>query len=83
MGCVSQSQKGLTVSRDAAMAKVSELSAQLKDERMKSLELEKQLQSVSVANVQREQVNTWLYTEMSYVLYDAQPLFKRYSGVFL
>lgn len=38
------------------MAKVDELSAQLKEERMKSLDLEKQLQASSVAAVRMQQV---------------------------
>lgn len=38
------------------MAKVDELSAQLKEERMKSLDLEKQSQASSVAAVRMQQV---------------------------
>lgn len=38
------------------MAKVDELSTQLKEERMKSLDLEKQLQASSVAAVRMQQV---------------------------
>lgn len=51
-----QSQRTLKVSHDAAMAKVDELSAQLKDERMKSLELEKQLQTSVISKINMEQV---------------------------
>uniref|UniRef100_A0A8C4H861 RPGRIP1 like n=1 Tax=Dicentrarchus labrax TaxID=13489 RepID=A0A8C4H861_DICLA len=43
-----ESQRTLKASHDAAMAKVDELSAQLKDERLKSLDLEKQLQNYSL-----------------------------------
>lgn len=38
------------------MTKVDELSAELKEERMKSLDLEKQLQASSVATVRTQQV---------------------------
>lgn len=44
------------MSHDAAMAKVDELSTELKEERMKSLDLEKQLQASSVATVRTQQV---------------------------
>lgn len=40
-----QSQKTLKASHDTAMAKVDELTGQLKEERLRSLGLEKQLQS--------------------------------------
>lgn len=40
-----QSQKTLKASHDAAMVKVDELTRQLKEERLRSLSLEKQLQS--------------------------------------
>ncbi|XP_030587414.1 protein fantom isoform X3 [Archocentrus centrarchus] len=50
-----ESQHTLRVSHGAAMAKVDELSAQLKDERMKSLELEKQLQSAGISRMRMEQ----------------------------
>lgn len=55
--CWFQSQRTLKASHDAAMMKVDELSAQLKDERMKSLDLEKRLQSSAVANIRMEQVS--------------------------
>lgn len=55
--CWFQSQRTLKASHDAAMMKVDELSAQLKDERMKSLDLEKRLQSSTVANIRMEQVS--------------------------
>ncbi|XP_035521640.1 protein fantom [Morone saxatilis] len=51
-----ESQRTLKASHDAAMAKVDELSAQLKDERLKSLDLEKQLQSSNIARIQMEQL---------------------------
>lgn len=54
--CGFQGQRSLKVSHDTAMAKVDELSAQLKEERMKSLELEKQLQASGVAAVRTQQV---------------------------
>ena len=47
----------LKTSHNAAMLKVDELSAQLKDERMKSLDLEKQLQSSTVARMKMDQVS--------------------------
>lgn len=40
-----QSQRTLKASHDTAMAKVDELTQQLKEERLKSLGLEKQLQT--------------------------------------
>uniref|UniRef100_A0A3B4EY20 RPGRIP1 like n=1 Tax=Pundamilia nyererei TaxID=303518 RepID=A0A3B4EY20_9CICH len=43
-----ESQQTLKLSHEAAMAKVDELSADLKNERLKRLELEKQLQSASL-----------------------------------
>lgn len=55
--CCFQSQRTLKASHDAAMMKVDELSAQLKDEKMKSLDLEKRLQSSAVANIRMEQVS--------------------------
>ncbi|KAM9352398.1 protein fantom [Symphorus nematophorus] len=51
-----ESQRSLKASHDAAMAKVDELSAQLKDERLKSLEVEKQLQSSTMAKIKMEQL---------------------------
>lgn len=54
---VSQSQQTLKLSHEAAMAKVDELSADLKNERLKRLELEKQLQSASVSRTRMEQVS--------------------------
>lgn len=53
-----QNQSTLKASHDAAMMKVDELTAQLKDERMKSLDLEKRLQSSAVVNVRMKQVST-------------------------
>lgn len=54
--CGFQSQRTLKLSHDAAMLKVDELSAQLKEERMKSLDLEKQLQSSTISKIKMEQV---------------------------
>lgn len=54
--CGFQGQRSLKVSHDAAMTKVDELSADLKEERMKSLDLEKQLQASSVAAIRTQQV---------------------------
>lgn len=54
--CGFQGQRSMKVSHDAAMTKVDELSAELKEERMKSLDLEKQLQASSVAAVRTLQV---------------------------
>ncbi|CAI5671133.1 unnamed protein product [Oreochromis niloticus] len=51
-----ESQQTLKLSHEAAMAKVDELSADLKNERLKSLELEKQLQSASIARMRMEQL---------------------------
>uniref|UniRef100_UPI0037E7B87E protein fantom n=1 Tax=Semicossyphus pulcher TaxID=241346 RepID=UPI0037E7B87E len=53
---IQESQRSLKASHDAAMLKVDELSAQLKDERMKSLELEMQLQSSNISRKQMEQL---------------------------
>ncbi|XP_067447147.1 protein fantom [Thunnus thynnus] len=53
---IQESQRTLKVSHDAAMMKVDELSAQLKDERLKSLELEKQLQSSVISTKKMEQL---------------------------
>uniref|UniRef100_A0A3B5BLS3 RPGRIP1 like n=1 Tax=Stegastes partitus TaxID=144197 RepID=A0A3B5BLS3_9TELE len=50
-----ESQQTLKASHEAAMAKVDELSAQLKDERLKSLDLEKELQSSSISRIKMEQ----------------------------
>uniref|UniRef100_A0A7N5ZRL2 C2 domain-containing protein n=1 Tax=Anabas testudineus TaxID=64144 RepID=A0A7N5ZRL2_ANATE len=51
-----ESQRTLKVSHDAAMLKVDELSAQLKEERIKSLKLEKQLQSSTISKIKMEQL---------------------------
>ncbi|KAM6936880.1 protein fantom [Xenentodon cancila] len=51
-----EAQQTLKASHDAAIAKVDELSAQLKDERLKSLELEKQLQSANITKIRVEQL---------------------------
>uniref|UniRef100_A0A3Q2VCY0 RPGRIP1 like n=2 Tax=Haplochromis burtoni TaxID=8153 RepID=A0A3Q2VCY0_HAPBU len=51
-----ESQQTLKLSHEAAMAKVDELSADLKNERLKRLELEKQLQSASVSRTRMEQL---------------------------
>lgn len=56
--CLTQSQKMLKLSHDAAMTKVDELSVQLKDERLKSLDMEKNLQTAAVSSVKTEQVLT-------------------------
>lgn len=55
--CGFQKQRVLKDSHDAAMLKVDELSAQLNDERMKSMGLEKQLQSSSIPRMTVEQVS--------------------------
>uniref|UniRef100_A0A3B4XMA1 RPGRIP1 like n=1 Tax=Seriola lalandi dorsalis TaxID=1841481 RepID=A0A3B4XMA1_SERLL len=52
-----ESQLTLKASHDAAMLKVDELSGELKDERLKSLDLEKQLQSCSISKKKMEQVS--------------------------
>ncbi|KAI3371040.1 hypothetical protein L3Q82_023522, partial [Scortum barcoo] len=51
-----ESQRTLKASHDAAMLKVDELSSQLKDERLKNLELEKQLQSSAISKIKMEQL---------------------------
>ncbi|XP_078112421.1 LOW QUALITY PROTEIN: protein fantom [Sander vitreus] len=51
-----ESQRALKLSHDAAMQKVDELSAQLKDERLKSLDLEKRLQGSTVSGKKLEQL---------------------------
>ncbi|KAM7397361.1 hypothetical protein PAMP_020339 [Pampus punctatissimus] len=53
---IQESQRALKFSYDAAMVKVDELSAQLKDERLKSLQLEKQLQSSIISKIKTEQL---------------------------
>ncbi|KAM7415414.1 hypothetical protein PAMA_019980 [Pampus argenteus] len=53
---IQESQRALKFSYDAAMVKVDELSAQLKDERLKSLQLEKQLQSSIISKIKIEQL---------------------------
>uniref|UniRef100_A0A8D3BAP8 C2 domain-containing protein n=1 Tax=Scophthalmus maximus TaxID=52904 RepID=A0A8D3BAP8_SCOMX len=52
-----ESQRTLTVSHDAAMLKVDELSAQLKVERLKSLDVEKRLQRSNISHIQMEQIS--------------------------
>lgn len=52
-----QSHRTMKASHDATMAKVDELSTQLKDERLKSLDLEKQLQSSNIHRIEIQQVN--------------------------
>lgn len=77
--CGFQSQRTLKVSHDAAMAKVDELSAQLKDERLKSLDLEKQLQSSTISKIKMEQVTaTPRYIHYTVV---ASHLFRRWLSV--
>lgn len=51
-----QSQRSLKASHDALMAKVEEQSSQLKEERLRSLGLEKQLQSGSLAQRRVDEV---------------------------
>lgn len=51
-----ESQRRLKASHDTAMGKVDELSGQLKDERLRSLDLEKRLKSSTVSNVNLEQL---------------------------
>ncbi|XP_061577545.1 protein fantom isoform X2 [Cololabis saira] len=51
-----EAQQTLRASHDVAIAKGDELSAQLKDERLKSLELKKQLQSTNITKIQVEQL---------------------------
>ncbi|KAG7473490.1 hypothetical protein MATL_G00096440 [Megalops atlanticus] len=51
-----ESQKTLKASHDALMAKVDELSIQLKEERLRSLGLEKQLQASSLAQRRAEEL---------------------------
>uniref|UniRef100_A0A8C3AZT3 RPGRIP1 like n=1 Tax=Cyclopterus lumpus TaxID=8103 RepID=A0A8C3AZT3_CYCLU len=46
-----ESQRALKVAHEAAMLKVDQLSAQLKDERMRSLDLEERLQSGSISRL--------------------------------
>ncbi|XP_045892940.1 protein fantom [Micropterus dolomieu] len=51
-----ESQRTLKVSLNAAMTKVDELSGQLKDERLKSLDLEQRLQSSTISKIRAEQL---------------------------
>ncbi|XP_047202690.1 protein fantom isoform X3 [Girardinichthys multiradiatus] len=51
-----EAQRTLKASNDAAMVKVDELTAQLKDERMKNLELDQQLQTANITKIQVEQL---------------------------
>uniref|UniRef100_A0A665UL86 C2 domain-containing protein n=1 Tax=Echeneis naucrates TaxID=173247 RepID=A0A665UL86_ECHNA len=55
-----KSQLTLKTSHDAAMEKVDELTAQLKDERLKSLDLEAQLQSCNLSRRRTEQLQEQL-----------------------
>ncbi|XP_047451230.1 protein fantom [Mugil cephalus] len=52
-----ETQLTLRTSHEAAMAKVDELSAQLKDERLKSLDLERQLQTSNISKRRMEQLD--------------------------
>uniref|UniRef100_A0A7N9AS01 RPGRIP1 like n=1 Tax=Mastacembelus armatus TaxID=205130 RepID=A0A7N9AS01_9TELE len=51
-----ESQRTLKASHDAAIHKVDELSAELKDERLRSLDLEKELQSSVISRMKLEQL---------------------------
>uniref|UniRef100_A0A1A8G3P5 RPGRIP1-like n=1 Tax=Nothobranchius korthausae TaxID=1143690 RepID=A0A1A8G3P5_9TELE len=51
-----EAQRTLKVSHDAAMERLDEFSAQLKDERLKNLQLNKQLQMENINKVQMEQL---------------------------
>ncbi|XP_054897053.1 protein fantom [Poeciliopsis prolifica] len=51
-----EAQRTMKASNDAAMAKVDELTAQLKAERLKNLELDKQLQTINVTKILVDQL---------------------------
>ncbi|KAM9755079.1 protein fantom isoform 1-T1 [Menidia menidia] len=51
-----QAQQTLKASHDAAMSKVDELSAQLKAERLRALELEERLQGLNITKAQAQQL---------------------------
>ncbi|KAK2842876.1 hypothetical protein Q5P01_013076 [Channa striata] len=51
-----ESQQTLKASHDEAVLKVEELLVQLKDERMKNLDLEKQLQSLIISKIKMDQL---------------------------
>ncbi|XP_056137838.1 protein fantom [Lampris incognitus] len=51
-----ESQKTMKASHDALMAKVDELTGQLKDERLKSLGLESQIQNMSFSKIRIEEM---------------------------
>ncbi|KAM4572392.1 protein fantom isoform 2-T4 [Odontesthes bonariensis] len=51
-----EAQQTLKASHDAAMTRVDMMSAQLKDERLKSLELERRLQGMNITKAQMEQL---------------------------
>ncbi|XP_035981500.1 protein fantom [Fundulus heteroclitus] len=51
-----EAQRTLKASNDAAMVKLGELTAQLKDERTKNLELDRKLRTVDVTKIQVEQL---------------------------
>ncbi|XP_071394998.1 protein fantom [Centroberyx affinis] len=51
-----ESQKTMKASHDAATAKVDELTGQLKDERQRSLDLERQLQSMTFSNIRTKEL---------------------------
>ncbi|XP_040927129.1 protein fantom isoform X2 [Betta splendens] len=53
---IQEKQQVLKASHDTAMLKVDELSAQLNDERIRSMDLEKQLQSASIPRMNLEQL---------------------------
>lgn len=54
--CGFQAQQTLSTCLNETMVQVDELKAQLKEERLKSLELEKRLQSANITTTQREEV---------------------------
>uniref|UniRef100_A0A8D3BAS3 C2 domain-containing protein n=1 Tax=Scophthalmus maximus TaxID=52904 RepID=A0A8D3BAS3_SCOMX len=72
-----ESQRTLTVSHDAAMLKVDELSAQLKVERLKSLDVEKRLQHSVSSVVQLQQQISELQQEKDLLMENNQQLVNR------
>uniref|UniRef100_UPI003AAC1E6D protein fantom n=1 Tax=Centroberyx gerrardi TaxID=166262 RepID=UPI003AAC1E6D len=51
-----ESQRTMKASHDAATAKVDELTGQLKDERQRSLDLERQLQNMTFSNIRTKEL---------------------------
>ncbi len=63
--------KTLKASHDAALVKVDEVSRQLKEERLKSLQLEKQIQTRALDQRRTQEVFIYLHTYFIYSMINA------------